>query len=311
MPNLRRSLMYVIPIIIMSIGFGFFGADKVAGQSQQIVVQVEAMDHAFDVDAPNELPNGWITFIFSNKMASNIHEISLVQLPDEATHEEYLTDYMSAWETVLREYQEGVVERAGINDRVNEMLPAWSGDVRYSTTRGLTSPGRTAERTVYLEPGEYMMVCWLKTEDGVIHITEGMHWEFTVMEEAANTPEPNPESQITLHENDIEADWQPKTGTHSFALEFALNPEGQPYHNNVHLVRLNDETDLDKVNDWMDWYKIGGLRSPSPAEFLGGFGFVRTVDTAYFSLDITEPGEYAWIVFISQGEGLSKTFTVE
>ncbi|WP_209388409.1 hypothetical protein [Rhodohalobacter sp. SW132] len=290
---------------------GLLKVDNAAAQNQPSIVHVEALDHAFDIDAPNELPTGWITFILNNQMASNIHEISLVQLPNEATHEEYLTDYMSAWETVLREYQEGVVERAGINDRVNEMLPAWSGDVRYSTTRGLTSPGRSAERTVYLEPGEYMMVCWLKTEDGVIHIIEGMHWEFTVMEEAANTPEPNRESQITLHENEIEVDWEPETGTHAFALEFSRNPAGQFFHNNVHLVRMDEETNLDKVNEWMDWYKVGGLRSPSPVEFLGGFGFVSDVDTAYFSLDITEPGEYAWVVFVSQGEGLYKAFTVE
>jgi len=309
MSHLRRGLMYTIVIMIMSIGIGLFGTGKVIGQSQETVVHVEAMDHAFDVDAPDQLPAGWTTFVLSNQMANSIHEISLVQLPEGATHEEYLTDYMSAWETVLREYQEGVVERAGINGRVIEMLPDWSGDIRYTSTRGMVSPGRTAERTVYMEPGNYMMVCWLKTEDGEIHIIEGMHWEFTVMEEAANTPEPNPESQITLHENEIEVNWEPETGTHSFAVEFGFNPEG--YENNVHLIRMNDGTDLDEVNEWMDWYKLGGLRSPSPAEFLGGLGFVRTVDTAYFSLDITEPGEYAWIVFISQGEGLFKTFTIE
>ena len=290
-------------------GMGLLKVDNAAAQNQQSIVHVEAMDHAYDVDAPNQLPSGWTTFILSNQMANNIHEISLVQLPDEATHEEYLTDYMSAWETVLREYQEGVVERAGIGDRVNEMLPAWSGDIRYSTTRGLTSPGRTAERTVYLEPGKYMMVCWLKTEDGVIHITEGMHWEFTVMEEAANTPEPNPESQITLHENEIEVDWEPETGTHSFAVEFGFNPEG--YENNVHLIRMNDGTDLNEVNEWMDWYKLGGLRSPSPVEFLGGVGFVSEIDNGYFTLEIDEPGDYAWVVFYYQDEGLYKTFTVE
>lgn len=309
MPNLRRSLMYVIPIIIMSIGF--FGADKVAGQSQETVVHVEAMDHAFDVDAPNELPTGWITFVFNNQMASNIHEISLVQLPDGVAHEEYLTDYMIAWETLLREYQEGVVERAGIGDRVNEMLPAWSGDVRYANARGMVSPGRTAERTTYLEPGEYMMVCWLKTEDGVIHIMEGMHWEFTVTDDATNSPQPNPESRITLHENEIEVYWEPETGNHAFELILRPNPAGQSYHNNVHLVRMEDGTDLDKVNEWMDWYKIGGLRSPSPVEFLGGLGYISDVDTAYFGLNISEPGEYAWIVSVSQGEGLYKTFTVE
>jgi hypothetical protein len=309
MSHSLRVLFYIISIIILCMGL--LKVNNAAAQSQQSVVHVEAMDHAFDVDALNQLLAGWTTFILSNQMANNIHEISLVQLHDGATHEEYLTDYMSAWEIVLREYQEGVVERAGINDRVNEMLPAWSGDVRYSTTRGLTSPGRTAERTVYLEPGEYMMVCWLKTEDGVIHIIEGMHWEFTVMEEAVNAPEPDPESQITLHENEIEVDWEPETGTHAFALEISRDPTGQFFHNNVHLVRLNDETDLDEVNDWMDWYKIGGLRSPSPAEFLGGFGFVSEVDNAYFSLDITEPGEYAWVVFISQAHGLYKRFAIE
>ena len=309
MSYLQEHLNYTFTFFMISISFVFFETENTAAQSQQSVVHVEAMDHAYDVDAPDQLPAGWTTFVLSNQMANSIHEISLVQLPEGATHEEYLTDYMSAWETVLREYQEGVVERAGINDRVNEMLPAWSGDVRYSTTRGLTSPGRTAERTVYLEPGEYMMVCWLKTEDGIIHIMEGMHWEFTVMEEAANTPEPNPESQITLHENEIEVDWEPETGTHSFAVEFGFNPEG--YENNVHLIRMNDGTDLDEVNEWMDWYKLGGLRSPSPAEFLGGVGFVSEIDNGYFTLEIDEPGDYAWVVFYYQDEGLFKTFTVE
>jgi len=308
MTTQRKGLIFTIAAALC---IGLFTTGQLFGQSQQIVVNVEAMDHAFEVDAPDELPSGWISFVLNNQMANNVHEISLVQLPDEATHEEYLTDYMSAWETVLREYQESVVERSGISDRVNEMLPAWSGDISYATTRGLVSPGRIAERTVYLEPGKYMMVCWLKTEDGVIHIIEGMHWEFTVTEDAANSPEPNPESRITLHENEIEVDWEPGTGKHTFELESERDPAGRAYHNNLHLVRMEDGTDLNEVNDWLDWYKIGGLRSPSPAEFLGGIGFVRTVDTAYFSLDITEPGEYAWIVFISQGEGLFKTFTVE
>lgn len=311
MPNLRRNLMYAIPIIIMSIGFGLFGADKVAGQSPETVVHVEALDHAFDVEAPNELPSGWITIIFSNQMASFNHEISLVQLPDGVAHEDYLTDYMIAWETLLREYQEGVVERSGISGRVNEMLPAWSGDVHYVNGRGLVSPGRTAERTTYLKPGKYLLVCWMKTEDGIIHIMEGMHWEFTVTDEATNSPEPNPESRITLHEKEIEVDWEPEKGKHAFALELGLNPEGQSHHNNVHLVRMEDGTDLDKVNEWMDWYKIGGLRSPSPFEFLGGLGYVSEAETGYFGLNITEPGEYAWVVFVPRGKGLYKTFTID
>ncbi|MEX0859288.1 MAG: hypothetical protein WD016_14140 [Balneolaceae bacterium] len=306
MSNVCKGLFFTITTILISMDFG--GSGLVYGQTE---VHVEAMDHAFDVDAPNELPSGWVTFYFSNLIANNTHEISLVRLPDGVAHEEYLTDYMTAWETLLWEYQEGVVERSGISDRVNEMLPGWAGGTLYPTTRGLTSPGKISERTVFLEPAKYMMVCWMKTEDGIIHIMEGMHWEFTITEDTANNPEPNPESRITLHEDDIEQDWEPEIGKHTFALEFSLNPDGQPFHNNIHLVRMEEGTDLDEVNDWLDWYRIGGLRSVPPVEFVGGVEVMKDGATAYFALNITEPGDYAWVVFVPRGQGVYKRFTIE
>lgn len=51
--------------------------------------------------------------------------------------------------------------------------------------------------------------------------------------------------------------------------------EGNPFHNNIHLIKQEENTDLDEVNSWMDWSKVGGLRSPAPADFLGG---VNTYD---------------------------------
>lgn len=310
MSNLFKGSVF-ITTVIMSLVFLMSG--PVYGQSQETIVHVEAMDHAFDVDASKEIPSGWVTFILSNQMASEMHEMSVVELPEGITHEDYLTDYMIAWETLLLEYQEGTLERSGISDRANEILPAWSDDLRYVTTRGLASPGKTAERTVYMEPGNYLLVCWLKTEEGIIHIMRGMHWEFTVKESAGDSPVPNLESRITLHEKEIEVDWHPIIGKHAFEVELNKNSNGRSYHNNLHLVRLDEGTDLDEVNEWMDWYKIGGLRSPSPVEFFGGIEIerVKDTDTAYFSVNITEPGNYAWIVFVSQGQGLYKTFTVE
>lgn len=308
MTNQRKGLIFNVATALC---IGLLTIGQLFGQSQETVVHVEAIDHAFDVDAPKQLPSGWITFILSNQLATEMHEISLVELPDGVTHEDYLTDYMTAWETLLREYQEGVVERSGISDRVNEILPAWSDDLRYVTTRGLASPGRTTERTVYLEPGDYLLICWLKTEEGIIHIMQGMHWEFTVKEDTADSPVPNPESRITLHEKEIEVDWAPVTGKHAFEVELNKDQNGRSYHNNLHLVRLEEEADLNEVNEWMDWYKIGGLRSPSPVEFLGGIEAERVADNAYFSLNITEPGDYAWIVFVSQDQGLYKRFTVK
>jgi len=74
---------------------------------------------------------------------------------------------------------------------------------------------------------------------------------------------------------------------------------------------LEEGTDLDEVNDWLDWYKIGGLRSPTPVEFVGGIAVNREGATAYFALEITEPGDYAWIVSMSQGQGVYKRFRIE
>ncbi len=309
MSNLFKGLRFTITAISMSLTFLI--ASLAHGQSQEIVVNVEAMDHAFEVDAPDELPSGWITFVLKNEMAHEVHEISFAQLPEGVTYEEYLTDYMGAWSTLLSEFQSGIVERSGINKRVNELLPDWASEVKYINNRGLVSPGRTAEKTVFLEPGKYTMGCWMKTADGIIHIVQGMHKELNITEDLANSPVPNPKSQLTLQEDNIVSDWVPKIGKNAFALDFNMDSKGRSFHNNVHLIRMEENTDLDKVNNWLDWYTVGGLRSPAPADFLGGVEVLNDGATAYFALNIKEPGNYAWIVFVSQGQGVYKTFTVE
>jgi hypothetical protein len=38
----------------------------------------------------------------------------------------------------------------------------------------------------------------------------------------------------------------------------------------VHLVHLQDHTDLEALTSWMDGSHPGSLETPAPAEFLGG-----------------------------------------
>ncbi len=201
--NVFKGLPFIIKNIILNLVFVMAGLAH--GQSQETVVHVEAIDHAFEVDAPDELSTGWITFVLNNQMAHEVHEISFARLPEGVTYEEYLTDYMGAWETLLNESQSGIVDRSGISNRVKELLPDWANDIQYINNRGLVSPGRTAEKTVYLEPGKYTMGCWMKTEDGIIHIIQGMHMELNITEDFSNSPEPNPESRLTLHEENMKA----------------------------------------------------------------------------------------------------------
>jgi len=274
-------------------------------------VEVTAYDYAFQ--APVELPSGWITFILNNEQAHEIHELSFARIPKNITYGEYRNEYVGAWEILLEEFQAGEVERSGISERVNELLPEWADSVKYINARGMLSPGRSAEKTVYLEPGLYAVDCWVKTEDGIIHLSNGMSRPLTITNESTNSPEPSVENIITLKENEIDVQWDAETGSHSFAVVMEADSLGNPVHNNIHLIKTGGNTDLNEVNTWMDWYKVGGLRSPAPADFLGGVSTYDAIpgeSATYFTLEIDEPGEYVWIVQVPENEQLWKTFII-
>lgn len=280
-------------------------------QAQEYVVEVEALDHSYDLEGSNVIPSGWTTFVLNNSMAEEVHEISLVHLPEGVSHEDYLGPYMKAWDILWQEYQEGKVERSGINERVNEMLPAWSDDLQYVSSRGLVSPGRSASRTLELAPGNYTMVCWMKTRDGEIHIMKGMSRALRVTSEKTNRDEPQPDWEITLKENEIETDWQPSVGKHDFRLNLPKGEDGRVMHTNVHLIKHEKGQDLDEVNRWMDWYQVGGLSAETTVEFLGGLDVYSQSTKGYFTVEIKEPGEYAWIVFVPGKTGIYKQYSIE
>ncbi len=303
--NTLKHLSFITILSIIMCGCG-------TQEEKEYRVEIIAYDYAFQ--APDELPSGWITFVLNNEQAHEIHEISFARIPEGITYSEYLNEYVRAWEILLQEYQAGEFERSGISARVNELLPEWADGVEYVNARGLVSPGRSADKTIYLAPGLYSVDCWVKTEDGIIHLATGMTRPLTITDESTNSPEPSFDNRITLNENAIDVQWNAETGFHSFAVGMEVDSEGNPVHNNIHLIKLEENTDLDEVNSWLDWYKVGGLRAPAPADFLGGVSTYDAVpgeSATYFSLEIDEPGEYAWIVQVPEGEQLWNIFNVQ
>jgi hypothetical protein len=75
-------------------------------------------------------------------------------------------------------------------------------------------------------------------------------------------------------------------------------------------VKLNDNTNINDVIQWMNWMNIDGLRAPAPAEFLGGTQEMPVGYTAYFTVKV-EPGNYAWISESGADKGMVNQFTVE
>jgi hypothetical protein len=275
---------------------------------------VEVTARGLEFEAPDEIPSGWATFRLNNE-SGMIHFAVLQRLPEGIA----LKDQQ---EQIAPVFQEGMdLLNAGESDAALEKfgeLPEWFGQIVFKSGPGLISAGQTAETFVYLEPGTYLLECYVKT-NGIFHSYNsspsayGMVHELTVTEESSGAPEPRATLTITLSsERGIEIEEEPTPGKHIVAVHF----EDQKVHENflghdVHVVRLENDTDIEDLAIWMDWSQPTGLQTPAPAEFLGGTQEMPAGETAYFTVHL-EPGRYAWIAEVTSPaeKGMLKTFTV-
>lgn len=335
-----RGKVHARPLLLWAVAVlyaGALGCEAEPPAAEPHEVEVTAMEHAFQ--APNEIPAGWVTFRMSNELAAEIHEISIARLPDEAGFADFMEYYVPVWQQAVNDQQRGMISADEVVDQAMGEMPDWGAEVAYVNARGLVSPGRLARKTVHLPPGDYVMDCWVKTEDGQLHVAQGMARPFTVTAEdpgpvaeeeeasggggysaAGQAGEdelrlPRADGQMHIASDGIEDPARLQTGWQRIEVSFEESSEqGVPYHDNVHLVRLDDDTELAEVTEWLDWYQVEGLQSPAPAEFLGGvstYGQMPEHGAAYFSVEVLEPGEFAWVVKAPGEQQMWERFEVE
>lgn len=276
------------------------------------VVEVTARGLSFE--APDEIASGWTTFRFRNE-SPFIHFALVERVPEgtgiEAQQQEVAPVFQEGMDLLAAGDVDAALQKFG-------QLPAWFGEIVFLGGPGLTSPGRTSQATVYLEPGTYLLECYVKT-DGVFHSYNpdpsayGMVHELTVTERVSDAAEPVATLDITLSgEGGIEVEGTLGPGEHTVAVHFA----DQVAHENfvghdVHLVRVHADLDLGVLEGWMDWSRPAGLQTPAPAQFLGGMNEMPAGTTGYFTVTL-EPGDYAWVAEVpgSSAKGMLKPFTV-
>lgn len=171
-------------------------------------------------------------------------------------------------------------------------------------------PEGVSQATVELEPGTYVLECFMKTEEGEFHHAEGMLRPMVVTGERSDAAAPEADVQLTLTTTDITSEGELATGTNTVALTFAEQPE-VGFGNDVHVVRLEEGRSPESLVAWMDAFNLDGLQNPAPAPFVGGAHERPAGNTVYFSVDLL-PGRYAWF---SEGTdatgGIYREFTVE
>ncbi len=275
-------------------------------ESDKNVVNVTAKDYSFH--SKDTIPSGWTTFRFNNEGHAH-HFFFLTQLPENASFHDYINEVAPPFGVVWDSLKNGM-DKAQAGALLGSLLPEWYANAKTMGGAGIIAPGKSEETTLRLTPGNYVMECYVKTEDGRFHSELGMIKPIFVTDENSGMKEPTDANyDITLSNNNIETEGNMSQGTNTVAVHFKEHPQ-YGLGNDIHVVRLLENTNLDSVINWMDWMNINGLRTPSPAVFYGGTQEMPVGSTTYFTVDL-DPGRYAFISETARDRNMVKEFTVQ
>lgn len=314
MKEIFQPLFVVIWCLILVSCADEASTPAVDSATQPTVVEVTAVydpvtnRHLFKTDVTS-VPAGWTTFRLTNA-SPVLHFLFLEQLPGARTSVDLLSEVSPIFQDVADLNAEGKIEEA--NAKFAD-LPDWFQEIVFRGGPGFLSPGHTGEATLYLEPGNYMMECYIKNADGVFHWNLGMHLDLLVTDEVSDAEPPSdPTVEFTITDDGLAVDGTPRVGENLVAVHF--QQQSHPLiAKDVHVVRVGDGVDLDATAHWMDAFQADGLIStpenPAPAVFLGGVHEMPLGDTAYFPVTL-EAGDYAWISEQPAAEATYLRFTV-
>ncbi len=276
-------------------------------KDNSIVVITQAMDF----QTLDTISSGWNTFKWSN----NSLEVHLFLL-DKYPTGKYVSDAIK----LAADFQKGMdLINVGKPDEANVefgKLPEWFGEIVFSGGSGLLSPEETSITTLYLEPGYYVMECYVKMANGVFHTVMGMAKGIVVTDgNSGNSALQASVNIVVSSENGITYDNIVKSGEQVISVTF----KDQIVHENflghdINLVKLDENANLEELESWMNWATPTGLRTPSPKgiTFLGGVNDSPAGSVGYFKVTLT-PGDYAFISEVpnSSSKNMLKTFTVQ
>ena len=266
------------------------GAEEAPPPENILQLDVEGMSFV----GPNEIKSGWTTIRITDDGGMTHHGL-VYRLRDGVTAE--MVD-----EQVVRPIQASLTASiAGDMDKAAEIaatFPAWMGDLLYLGGPGMMSDGVTGEATMYLEPGNYIVECYVKT-NGVQHNFNpvpgemGMVLPLTVLPDDGGMTEPDANVTLAISNSGYEiTDGAFAPGENSVRVEFA---EQRLYNNFVghdaHVFRIDPDTDVDAAARWPDFFPVDGQQTPAPAKFVGGIHDMPQGSTGYFKVNL-KPGEY-------------------
>lgn len=208
---------------------------------------------------------------------------------------EYKEDRFPPFIEAYNHFIKGDLE-TGIKQFTN--LPEWFSKVELASGVGLTSPKTTSETTIYLEPGTYVMECYVRMPNGMPHVFYGMIAELVVTNENSGNEMPCAAHQIIISStHGIKFVDTLTEGNYTFSVDY----EDQKIYehmlgHDVNVVKIENEMLLDSLNNWLNVADFNTFRSPEPkgAHFLGGVQDLKAGEKGFMNITLKK-GHYVLI----------------
>ncbi|UKM63894.1 hypothetical protein GSB9_00441 [Flavobacteriaceae bacterium GSB9] len=272
---------------------------------------IDIVTRSMEFQSVDTIPSGWNTFKYQN-LSNETHFFLLDKYPEGKTAENAMTEIAPIFEEGMDLINAGKAEEGF---KAFGKLPEWYGSIVFSGGSGLIAPKHTAITTVKLDPGYYIMECYVKMPNGKFHTLMGMAKPIIVVEQDSDNLPPEATINITLSgEEGISYEGTITKGKQIFSV---FVKDQKPHENfiwhDINLVKLTDDASIEALEAWMDWSDPKGLITPVPngVTFLGGVNDMPEGSTGYFYADLI-PGKYAFISEVpnTNEKGLLKTFEV-
>lgn len=224
------------------------------------VVTVSARDFAFT--APSTLPAGRTTFRLVNQ-GKEMHHLTVIRLQAGKT----MADFLAA-------------------AKAPGAPPAWAIEVGGP---GPAVPGHGSDATIDLEPGRYLLACFVPSPGSPMpHMMKGMLKEFVVTGAASKSAEPAADIDVVLGDYSFGFNRKLTAGRHTVRVR---NGGRQPHE--MVIVKLPPGKKIGEVAAWVD----GMMQGPPPGMPMGGMSPLAPGHSSTFTIDMT-PGTYGLICFL-------------
>lgn len=306
----KNTLAFFAVLILQACGSG-----SNSEETQQIEVvdnTIHVVTQSMEFQSVDTISSGWNTFEYDNQ-SNETHFILFDKYPEGKYLEDTKNEVIPPFDAGMAFLNEGKSEEAMA---AFGKLPAWYSEVVLSGGTGLISPGGTARTSLKLDPGYYVMECYVKMPNGQFHVSMGMAKPIIVTNQDSGNEEPDGNFEITISSTDgIVFEDSLSKGKYTFEVNFIDQKKYEHFmEHDVNLVRLTENANLEELENWMNWTDPKGLITPTPkgVTFLGGVNDMPAGRKGYFEVELT-PGRYAFISEVpnSMSKNMLKEFVIQ